>query len=502
MSRGLTTFHAAYERCVGFAARVAERDDLSEHVSAFWSEALGERRNYPNFDEMLVMRRGYTYPIADRADVEDREADREYAEAAWKVARQTVDRSYFDKWEESTVGTPFSYSFDGARLTPGGIVNALTSQRIVRQVRESGLGSRPLRILEIGAGYGQVAHQLLQQLDIVTYAVCDLPENAFLSSFYLQCNWPGRKSAFIAAEADAADGDLVFTVPPLLAKLGGPWDVVINSYSFQEMTRESVDGYLAHAAATLTRDGFLYSLNAHGKALTGIERPSDYAAPGLSISSIAPVRRYPWQMFATVPYELVMRRGAESGPPPETVRKLEGLGRAMQLGLHDEIEELCAAFGTGARADRLDALAAFGDASFPVAERAAAARDVGGLVGAHLEATLAAAVGADDAAEALRAAIGGLAGTHAEVRDRVTLASMSEDATRQADLARAIALAPHLERDIRYYAAAPTTLRTVLGEQLGLPAEPGQADAEHSALQPLRRWLSRHRRAAETDRED
>ena len=69
---------------------------------------------------------------------------------------------------------------------------------------------------------------------------------------------------------------------------------------------------LAHAAATLADDGLLYSLNAHGKGLTGIHKPSDYAAPGLSIATLAPVRRFPWQMFATVPYEVVMRRGEAS----------------------------------------------------------------------------------------------------------------------------------------------------------------------------------------------
>src|SRR3954449_12079902 len=274
---------------------------------------------------MLVMRRGFTYPIADRGKSEDRDADRAYAEAAWRVVRQTVERDYFDGWEESDVGVPFSYSFDGVRLTPGGIVNALTASRIVKHAPTS----RPLRVLEIGAGYGQVAHQLLQQLDVETYAICDLPENAFLSAFYLQANWPDRTAALVADEADAGDAGLVVTVPPLLEKLAGPWDLVINSYSFQEMNRDSVDQYLAHAAATLAPDGLLYSLNAHGKGLTGIDRPSDYVAPGLAIATIAPVRRYPWQMFATVPYEVVMRAGERSA---EDARRLDGIGRAMQLG--------------------------------------------------------------------------------------------------------------------------------------------------------------------------
>jgi putative sugar O-methyltransferase len=473
MDAGLDTLQAAYERCTQFADSIAGRDDMAEHVSEFWAEILGDERrhNYPTFDEMLVMRRGFTYPIADRGKSDDREADRAYAEAAWNVARQTVERGYFDGWEESAVGAPYSYPFDGLRLTPGGIVNALTSSRIVAHCRAAGLASRPLRVLEIGAGYGQVAHQLLQQLDIATYAVCDLPENAFLGAFYLQANWPDRTAALVAGEDDGIDAGLVFTVPPLLERLHGPWDLVINSYSFQEMNRESVDAYLAHAAATLADDGFVYSLNSHGKAGTGIQRPSDYVAAGLSIATIAPVRRFPWQMFATVPYEMVMRRGPEAG----RTDRIEGVARAMQLGLHDELE--------GLGEEQLDALAAFGDDGLPIGDRAAAADRVGGPLGAYLGATLAHASGAEDAAEALEEAIPGLPGTHAEVRARVELAALGGSA----DLARAIALAPHLKREINTYAGEPDTLRAVLASQLGLGAEAPQPPAARSRLEALSR---------------
>jgi putative sugar O-methyltransferase len=472
----LADLHAAYERGTRFADAVAARPDMSEHVSDFWSDILGDerRRNYPSFDEMLVMRRGFTYPIADRGRSEDLEADRAYAEAAWNVVGQTVERDYFDRWQESAIGAPHSYSLDGLRLTPGGIVNALTSSRIVRHCRAAGLDRRPLRVLEIGAGYGQVAHQLLQQLDVETYAVCDLPENAFLSAFYLQANWPERSVALVDDDHARTDAALVFTVPPMLERLQGPWDLVLNSYSFQEMTRESVDSYLAHAAATLAEDGLLYSLNSHGKAGTGIQRPADYIASGLSIATIAPVRRFPWQMFATVPYELVMRPGREPG----RVLRVEGVARAMQLGLHDELE--------GLEEERLDPLAAFADDGLPVGERAAAADRVGGPLGAYLRGTLAHASGDDDeAGAALERAVPELPGTHAEVRARVSLAALG----RPGDLPRAVSLAPHLEGEIRRYAAEPDTLRAVLASQLGVPVEERPRPAGRSRLAALGRRL-------------
>src|SRR3954451_9476308 len=129
MHASLRELRLIYDRCSEYAAHVAEHASLDEHLSPFWREILAERRNLPSFDEMLVMRRGFTWPIADRAKVEDLEAERAYAEAAWRVVSGDVPRAYFDAWEEPAVGAPVSWSFDGRQLTAGGIVNALTSQR-------------------------------------------------------------------------------------------------------------------------------------------------------------------------------------------------------------------------------------------------------------------------------------------------------------------------------------------------------------------------------------
>jgi hypothetical protein len=176
-------------------------------------------------------------------------------------------------------------------------------------------------------------------------------------------------------------------------------------------------------------------------------------------------------MFATVPYELIMRRG----PGTPAMRRVEGLARAMQLGLHDELEAL--------EEERLDALADFGDEGLPLEQRAAAADQVGGPLGAYLSAMLAHASGEEHAATVLEEAVRGLRGTHAEVRARVGLAALGGDA----DLPRAIALAPHLEREIRRYATEPETLRAVLASQLGLGAQAPPPPAGRPWLEALSR---------------
>jgi hypothetical protein len=189
---------------------------------------------------------------------------------------------------------------------------------------------------------------LFQQLTIASYTICDLPENLFLSAFYLQANFPDKKAVFVEDRSlsSGAPAELVFLAPPFLDRLSGPFDLVINSYSFQEMNLRSIEQYFSFVAATLATDGLFYSLNAHRKA--GAAWPSDYPFEQFCLSSVLPVRKYPFQVFATNPYEVVMTKLSGAPSSVETCasskRHLDALGGAMQLGLHDDLLELCRKF--------------------------------------------------------------------------------------------------------------------------------------------------------------
>jgi putative sugar O-methyltransferase len=460
----------------------------SHDVSEFWRQHLSEakRRNYPSFEEMLVMRRGFTYPLADRANVGDREAERAYAEGAWYVISKSMPLSWFDRFEESSLGSPVAFDLDGHTLSAGGVVNALTASRIVGWCDRLHIGrDRPLRVLEIGAGYGQVAHQLMQALEISSYAVCDLPENLFLGAFYLQGNFPDRRAQFVGpSDAASAAAELTFTTPPLIDRLEGPFDLILNSYSFQEMNRESVEKYFEHAGRTLAEDGILYSLNAHGKA--GIERPSQYPAELFGLQSLLPVRRFPWQVFATNPYELVLRRRAGApldGLAAQDLRRgLDALGCAFQLGLHDELVPLAEGFAAGSLSpeDRraIDALGEFAAAGSASAKREGlSAGAVPEAVADYLLGSLDFALAADQpAAERLEGALRGLGETHARVRALIFLAALADrrgdGSGRDRHAAAAASLAPHLGDEIARLSRDRSGTAGLLASQLSLSDQP------------------------------
>lgn len=154
-------------------------------------------------------------------------------------------------------------------------VNTLYRQGILdalkKQTKPSALmgvmGAR-LSLLEIGAGYGGLAHHLSNILGDSTYVIVDLPEVLLFSASYLSLLNETKKiyvyspadfSSFIdSSEARSYDFILLpnYRVDALR---GWRFNLVLNMSSFMEMREEQVVAYLDLVCDTC--EGVLYSLN-------------------------------------------------------------------------------------------------------------------------------------------------------------------------------------------------------------------------------------------------
>jgi glycosyltransferase involved in cell wall biosynthesis len=127
-------------------------------------------------------------------------------------------------------------------------------------------GTRPT-VVEIGAGWGGFAYQLMTLLPTTRYVIVDFPELFLFSATYLKTVFPNARVVILGqggdhddADAAAAAADIVF-IPNAEAdrvKALAP-DLTVNMVSFQEMTSAQVRAYaaLAHAAGCPR----IYSLN-------------------------------------------------------------------------------------------------------------------------------------------------------------------------------------------------------------------------------------------------
>ena len=140
-------------------------------------------------------------------------------------------------------------------------------------------------VLEVGAGYGGLAHCLSAMFEgKVTYVIIDLPEILFISGVFLLVNNP-TKSVWIYDAAEAAGSGLVekilahdFVLLPdfLVERLSELENIaiIINLQSFQEMTEEQVTKYLDLGVRKLSF--CLYSdnidLHPHNQNLSSVSR--------------------------------------------------------------------------------------------------------------------------------------------------------------------------------------------------------------------------------------
>ena len=289
-----------------------------------------------------------------------------------------------------------------------------------------------------------------------------------MSAFYLQANFPDQKAIFVGENGAVQSESVkfIFLVPPFLNKLSGSFDLVINSYSFQEMNLDSVNEYFAFVETKLETDGLFYSLNAHRK--DEVVWPSDYPVEKFQMISLLPVRKYPHHyVFATNPYEIVMTKRTEPLPCAEALtqfkHQFDALGVALQLGLHDELLEICQKFTQEelgvSETDWLENLRDFMYVSNYTKKKDLLEKmrltGILPMVVAYLAGSLEFAYGELEQAQVyLEEAVGGLAASHAKVRSYIMLACLTyrtgARAAGHAYYSQAQSLIPHLSTEISH----------------------------------------------------
>lgn len=127
-----------------------------------------------------------------------------------------------------------------------------------------------IKILEIGGGYGELCRQILKysELDVLSYHLIDLPKNLLFSEKYLSeifsksVNIKSRISDFESSSNNRIE--IKFFLPNELPK-DIKYDLIINTYSLQEMNIETASAYFKYIEKSLDDDGYFYSINSPKK---------------------------------------------------------------------------------------------------------------------------------------------------------------------------------------------------------------------------------------------
>ncbi|MBA4366616.1 MAG: hypothetical protein C0403_03140 [Desulfobacterium sp.] len=136
---------------------------------------------------------------------------------------------------------------------------------------------RPVKILEIGGGYGGLAYNLVRQFGNCRYVMVDLPESVLFPAIYLSVLKPDLENSMIDRfEPFTLDESAGFTFVPnfLIDQLhvgDEKFDLVINTLSFSEMSELQIDHYGKLVSSLLSETGIFFEQN-QGSKINGTDK--------------------------------------------------------------------------------------------------------------------------------------------------------------------------------------------------------------------------------------
>jgi putative sugar O-methyltransferase len=161
--------------------------------------------------------------------------------------------------EQPRFGDPHGIMFGGRFLTRETCSHLYTAHRIKNAIERQGF-DQPLRIVEIGAGFGGTCYWLRRLLGrrAERYVIVDLPEVALVQAFFLGNTNP---EALVLHGEDRPDSDGTIELIPhtALSDIDFRPNILINQDSMPEMPLSEVNRYLEWASANL--DGLFFSFN-------------------------------------------------------------------------------------------------------------------------------------------------------------------------------------------------------------------------------------------------
>lgn len=171
--------------------------------------------------------------------------------------------------------------------------------------------ARP-RVLEIGAGYGGLAHHLMTLVPQARYFLVDVPESLLFAAVYLSTLWPASDNVLVTPDnlADLAKDTPGFTfVPNFLfddcCAGGAAFDLVINTHSMSDMSEKQVRYYCKGVSRLLGRRGVFFEQNAVNAADGALDVKSvlaNFFRLGLPLRSpAAPTTQGPAHLWADAP---------------------------------------------------------------------------------------------------------------------------------------------------------------------------------------------------------
>ena len=133
------------------------------------------------------------------------------------------------------------------------------------------------KVLIIGDGLGILSSMIFKTFKCKIY-LCDLPETLIYQQYFISKNFNNINYQYIANSKDKLDfsKNFFFINAKELNRLKIDLDLAINTDSFCEMDKVSVDNYFKYISDNLKKNGKFFYCNPIGLSGKGYNKPGDY----------------------------------------------------------------------------------------------------------------------------------------------------------------------------------------------------------------------------------
>ena len=160
----------------------------------------------------------------------------------WDYARAHDPFGLCDRLAEPEAGNPIRV-YQGKKLISQDLATSVAEATVLLSALKQRVGDEAFNVLEIGGGYGRLAHALLVTQNIGKYIVVDIPPALHVSRWYLERLFPDAKffsfrpfDSWDAVREEIEAADLIFLLPHQIEYLPNNYvDASVTISSLHEM---------------------------------------------------------------------------------------------------------------------------------------------------------------------------------------------------------------------------------------------------------------------------
>ena len=333
MDRTTLDHFRVYQRVLDAVQGAVEQHVPNEFsgTSEMWEKLFSRRnagRSFDSFFRMLDHRNDLALGIANLSE------ERFFADYV-NLYSALMDPSDLRRIAPGLTGCPSLLQIHGL---PANIAVMQNETRIRQLFEQIGEPPRPLRVLEVGAGYGGMANLLLKRGVVSSYTIIDLPDNLAQSAYFLTLENPEYSPHYCETRELQQDRQINFFTPNEIEKLSGSqYDLVLNCDSLGEMPASVAQSYVGFIFEHLAPAGVFYSKNGVQRNTNTVECLTDYGFARFELQAVmaTPLSTGLMDDHSTVLF-------LAPGPPKREVDwpGLNLLSKIYKFGLSIEVEGL------------------------------------------------------------------------------------------------------------------------------------------------------------------